>query len=438
MLFLIPFQDCHIIRITAIFVKENGHENHNRSVCLFVYFSRIFRNLLHICISLLYNGGTLSCRLGREPSEAGVFMNILSNSVLTVHTDRLRRNISSIARRLPQGSSIIAVLKGDAYGLGLVPCAKVLDPLPEVRMFAVAHVSEGLALREAGIQKDILVMAPALREQWAACTEAGLTLSVGRLGMVSGLAALGRSFRVQLKLETGLNRVGLLPDELPLLIEELSMAGDAVRVEGVYSHFSRGSDAALCRAQFEVFQAGTAALKDAGVSVPMRHISSSESSELFPEYDLDAVRLGRRLFMDNPVPNGSVEEVMEWKTRVLDIRCREGGDTVGYENKRLGEGERWIADIGAGYGDGFPLGLAEKQGCVLIGGQRCPVITVCMDQTLVDVTDVECCVGDEVTIFGTDEFGNTLTSQEQALVYGGNEGCSITAGLMPRVYREYL
>jgi len=362
-------------------------------------------------------------------------MNLLCNSTLTVHTDRLCRNIESINGQLSKGSSIIAVLKCDAYGLGLVPCAKVAEPL--VRMFAVAHPAEGLALRAAGITKDILVMAPCAPCQWEAAADAGLTLSVGRLGMIPELDRLGKPVKLQLKLETGLHRTGLLPEELSAAAAELAAAGDGVKVTGVYSHFSSGSDAALCRQQFEAFQSGVSLLKQAGVPVPMQHISSSESSEHFPEYDLDAVRLGRRLFMDKPVPNGSVEEVMEWKTRILDLRCRNSAEAVGYDRAVLTSSRR-IADIGVGYGDGFPLGLMEQGGTVLIGGKACPIVSVCMDQTLVDVTGVNCKIGDTVTIFGTDEFGNTVTSQQQAAVYGGNEGCSITSALNPRVFREYV
>jgi len=365
-------------------------------------------------------------------------MHPIHNSTLTVHTDRLRRNIASVSAQLRPGCSIIAVLKCDAYGLGLVPCAKVLSPLPAVSMFAVAHPAEGLALREAGITKPVLVMAPALPTQLRAAADAGLTLTVGRPGMLPALAGLGKPVHVQIKIETGLHRTGFVPEELPALIAELQAAGSAIIVDGVYSHFSSSSDASLCAKQFALYEACVAQLEQAGVSVPLRHICASESSELFPRYHLDAVRLGRRLFMDNLTPNGTVEEVMEWKTRILDLRPRPAGAVIGYNGALTAQSGCLIADIGVGYGDGLPLGLAEQGGRVLIGGRLCPIVSACMDQTLVDVTGVPCAVGDTVTIFGTDEYGNTLTSQGQSAVYGGNEGCSITSALSPRVYREYI
>lgn len=365
-------------------------------------------------------------------------MNHLHNSTLTIYSDRLRRNVSSVYSGLEPGCSVIAVLKCDAYGLGLVPCARILEDMPQVGMFAVAHAAEGIALRAAGIGKGILVMAPSLPGQWKTAVEAGLTLTVGNLGIIPALAGLGMPVHIQIKLETGLNRTGFTAPELPVLVDELRSAGSAVIVDGAYSHFSSGCDSTLCRLQYEAFISGTEYLRQAGITIPMRHISASESSENFPEYNLDAVRLGRRLFMDNPVPRGNIDEVMELKTHILDIRSRSAGDIIGYGGTLTAGNGCIIADIGVGYGDGLPTALAKHGGTVLIGGKRCSIVYICMDQTLVDVTDVECAVGDIVTIFGTDEHGNTLTSQAQALVYGGNEGCSITAALSPRVYREYI
>ena len=365
-------------------------------------------------------------------------MDIPYNSCLMTDLSLLRENVRSIRRTLSPETEIIPVLKDDAYGLGLVPVAKALEEENCVRRFAVAHVSEGLLLREVGIRRNILVIGLPLPSQLVPAAEAGLTLTVGRLGLIPLLKRMERPIRVQLKLDVGLHRIGIRPEELDDLIRELRDAGEQVIVEGVFSHFSAAKEDGAYRAQYEAFLRGVRYLEDAGVPVPMRHICDSAASELFPQSALDAVSLGRRLYMDHPtMPTGTVREVVTWRAYISDIRERSAGDALGYGGDYILPKNARIAALSVGYGDGLDPRMGKLRAPVLIGGKRCPVLAVFMDQALVDVSDTDCEIGDAVTVFGYDGKGGFLSSQELALLIGANEGCGLTAALSSRVKRVY-
>ena len=255
----------------------------------------------------------------------------MNNSYIEVDMQTLRENMASIASTLTPGTGIIPVLKDNAYGLGLVPVARVLEPLDCVRCFSVSHVSEGLELRRGGISKGILVMNSAL----------------------------------------------------PFQLE----AGDDIVVDGVFSHFSAPESLERDEEEYARFLEGIAQLESAGVQIPFKHISCSAASERYPKFDMDAVRIGRRLYMDAPdEPLGTIKELASWRSYVAAVH----------------------------------------------------EIAVFMDQCLVDVTGIDGVPGDEVTIFGYDGHGGYISSQSQALLTDALEGCGITSGLSTRVARVYV
>ncbi|MBR4579584.1 MAG: alanine racemase [Oscillospiraceae bacterium] len=362
------------------------------------------------------------------------------NSYLSVDTAILRENVRRILEKVPQ---LIPVIKDDAYGLGLVPIAGILCGFEEIRTLAVAHVSEGLALRRAGIDREVLVMGGVLPFQEAALVEAGLTAAVSRPGMVTELAALareqGRRCRVQIKIDTGLHRIGLAVEELDGLIRELDTAGEWVEITGAFSHFSAAEDLARDTEEYGLFLAGVRKLESAGFSIPLRHMACSATSEYWQQFDLDAVRCGRRMYMDNPIrPDGTVTECVSWRSYITHIAHRRAGERIGYGSGRILLRDSVIATLGVGYGDGLNQALFAVDGPVLIGGQRCTLLSCCMDQCMADVTGVDCAVGDEATFFGTDGRGNFLSAQEVASLVGGDEGCGLTSALSPRVARLYI
>lgn len=366
-----------------------------------------------------------------------------SNSYLEADLGCLRRNAQSVLGQLPPGVGMIPVLKDDAYGLGLARVGTALAGLPGIGVLAVAHVAEGIALRQAGVQNEILVMGGMPTFLLPQAAQHGLTLPVWRAGWVPLLGQqakrLGAPLRAEIKIETGLHRIGVLPGaELDALLAELAAWRDWVQVSGAFTHFANTGDAALTETQAQRFLAGVAQLENNGIKVPRRHISGSAAFELYPQYHLDAVRIGRRLYMDNPTqPLGGIEEVPSWRSWVTAVRTLPAGATLGYGGGHRLPGETQVATVGVGYGDGLDQRLAHAQAPVLVRGQRARLLACCMDQCFVDVTGLGCRPDDEVTFFGRDGRGGFLSSQEVALLVGGDEGCGLTAALSPRVARVY-
>ena len=370
-------------------------------------------------------------------------MNISNhNSYLLVNRGFLRQNAQTVISRLGRVTSLIPVLKDDAYGLGLVPVAQALCDNPAIRTIAVAHVSEGLELREAGIDREVLVMGGALPFQMEAAVEAGLTLACGHAGFVTELSAaaarIGKRAKGQIKIDTGLHRIGFEPMELAGLIGELRHCGEQLEITGVFSHFSDVADEALNIKEYDTFLKAIDYLKEHGITIPMCHMACSASSENWPQFNMDAVRCGRRLYMDSPVkPDGSIREVASFRAFITQVKKRREGEKLGYGGTITLERETLVATVGVGYGDGLNQELFHIHAPVLAGGRRCPMLCCCMDQCMIDVTGTDCRVGDEVTFFGYDEQGNFLSSQEIAAMVNHDEGCGLTSALSPRVKRIY-
>ncbi len=362
------------------------------------------------------------------------------SACLTVDLDAIRQNAQIIAQ-MANSAKLIPVLKADAYGLGMVPVAKALQTLSAVSCFAVARIQEGIQLQQAGILRSVLVLGAVLPQQMDEAISAGLILSVGRVSDILAIAdcsrRLKRSTSVHIKFDTGLCRRGIKTDELPALIDALAACSDVIRIKGAYSHFANPEDAARCTAQYRAFLALTDRMSAAGFSIPMRHICDSAASERYPEFALDAVRIGRRLAWDAPAsPLGTVREAATLRSVITDIRARKKGDCLGYGTGVPLQKDSMIASVGIGYGDGLPALIAGRLS-VRCCGSNCPILCCFMDQLLVDVTSCDARIGDPVTIFGYDETGVLLSAQKQAQACGALEGCGLTTALLPRVEREY-
>lgn len=366
----------------------------------------------------------------------------LNNSYLEIDTGVLMDNARAILKSLG-GAALIPVLKDNAYGLGMTRIAALLCTLPEIRCIAVSHVSEGLELRRAGIDREVLIMSAALPFQLEAAVEADLTLTCARPGFASELAEAarraGKRAKMQIKIDSGLHRIGLEPEELDAFLEEWRQHGTALEITGVYSHFSDAENAALDAQQFGLFEAASQKLKDAGVPVPMRHMSNSAAAELYPQFHLDAVRIGRRLFMDRTTELlGDVHEAASFRGYITSLKQRHPGDQLGYGGAVTLTADTLVATVGTGYGDGLNQDLFRVQAPVLVNGKHGRLLACCMDQCMADVTGIDCAVGDEITFFGYDRQGNFLSAQRQASLVNNDEGCGLTSALSPRVQRVYL
>ena len=217
-----------------------------------------------------------------------------------------------------------------------------------------------------------------------------------------------------------------------------------VRTMGVFSHFSTGEtkESPTAYRQFQLYQQALAQLQAAGIDPPQKHMCNSGGSDWFRASFCNAVRIGRRLYMDNqaepltPGTPGAVQEACSWRASVTNLRVVEAGDTVGYDAAWTAPRRTRVATVCVGYGDGLYYPLAEAGGPLLVGEQRARLLATCMDQCFVDVTDIPCRAGDEVTFFGQSSGGAAMPIQELGK-FMHVEGVYFYSFLSPRVARVY-
>ena len=388
------------------------------------------------------------CIAMNEPWSESAVTGSCYNSYLEINLTALRENYRSVKKSLGE-VSIIPVLKGDAYGLGAVTVARELLEEDNIKLFAVSQVREALELRAAGITTPIAVLGAVPDGQIPAAVAQNLQLAVFRpeaAELINQAAErFGKTIGIHLKIETGLNRLGAKPgEELAALLEFLRNL-EHVRLAGVFTHFIdaefQNSERAL--KQLELYRRAVEQIESAGFVIPLKHVCNSGASEWLREGFYDAVRLGRRLYMDNrdtPMKkgtDGAVEEIASWRATVVNVREVAPGETVGYDSVFTASRPAKIADICIGYGDGLCPELVAAKSEALINGRKAPYIGICMDQSFLDVTGIDCQIGDEVTVFGYASDGGYISSQALAGEIG-QEGCYFTDLLRHSVERRYI
>lgn len=371
------------------------------------------------------------------------------NSYLEVDLQTVQANFNSILSTLPEGTELIPVVKCDAYGIGALPVARALAATGKVKTIALAQIGEAVELRQAGFDQRLLAMSGFPEWQIPLALENDITLTVFRPETAALINAeaekQGKTAEVQIKIETGLNRIGARPgDELSALAEALKQMKN-ILVTGAFTHFVEGEipGSELCLRQFELYMQAVGQLEAAGISIPMRHICNSGASDWYTGAYLDAVRIGRRLYMDSrdhplsPGTPGAIEEAVSWRTSIINLRTVQPGETVGYDRIFTAQRPTKVATICIGYGDGLYQQFVQAKSPVLVNGDEARYIGICMDQSFLDVTGIDCAIGDEVTIFGRSSNGAVLSAQRLAATVE-HEGVYFTSLLTPRVERKYI
>lgn len=329
-----------------------------------------------------------------------------------IHMNAVAFNFEKMKDHLEDGKKIIAVVKADGYGHGAVPVAELIEEKDYIWGFAVAAVEEGMALREAGISKPILVLGYSFEEDYTTMAANGMRPAVFTWEMACAFdeaaRKLGICAPVHLAVDTGMSRIGFADtDESIEMAVKISQL-EHLQIEGVFTHFSKADelDKTYTMMQLERFTQFCDQLESHGLHSFMRHCANSAGILEIPEAHLDLVRAGITIYGLYPSDEVSREmplrPAMELKSHIICLKEIQAGTSVSYGGTFVAEQPMRIATIPVGYADGYPRSLSSK-GFVLIRGKRAPIIgRVCMDQFMVDVTQIEAELLDEVTLLGRD------------------------------------
>ena len=341
-----------------------------------------------------------------------------------ISLEAIGHNIREVKKRLPEGVKLLGVVKANAYGHGAVPVASYLEN--QVDYFATATIEEAVELRENGISAPILILGYVSPSQYGDLVEYDITQTIDSYAQALALekeaARQNRKAKAHLAVDTGMTRIGFQVTEHDA--DEAAKIADLphIELEGMFTHFSCADqeDKTYCSMQMEKYDKMTALLAERGVTIPLRHICNSAGIMEFDDHRFEMVRSGIITYGIYPSEEVKKERLdlipaLSWKSHVIHVKEVGPGIGVSYGATYVTEKPMTrIATVSAGYADGYPRALSN-QGCVLIHGKKAPIIgRICMDQMMVDVTDIpDVQVEEVVTLVGTDG-DETITIEEIA------------------------
>lgn len=363
-----------------------------------------------------------------------------------INISNLLHNLGEVRRRIAPSCKILAVVKANAYGHGIEKVSLAFQD-SGVDMLGVAHVEEGIRLREAGIHTGILVLGGVNEDYSADIVKWRLTPVVYTESLVNALSKAaseaGVVLPVHIKVDTGMRRIGIEPESTPAFVENI-FRNKSLFIEGIMTHFAEADlqDKEFANEQLEIFLSVCGMLKAKGINIPLRHTANSAAVIDLEKSHLDMVRPGIMLYGYLPSPSFStgidLKSVMTLKSRISHIKKVPKDTGISYGRTFVTKRETIVATILAGYADGFSRSLSNI-GEVIVKGKKAPVIgRVCMDMTMIDVTDIpDLCNGDEVIIMGGGEGENRITADDIAM-WRGTISYEVLCGIGERVERVYL
>lgn len=355
-----------------------------------------------------------------------------------VDLDALAFNLRSMKAHITPGTEIMAVVKSNGYGHGAVMSGKTALDAGAERL-AVHRVEEGLELREAGIEAPILLMGYAPVATVSLIVDYRLTPTVTTVEFARALNTYAgkHPVPVHIKVDTGMSRHGLFPEEVPDFIGALREF-DAIAVEGLFSHFATADEAddSFAREQLSRFETLVKNLTAEQICPPLVHMCNSAAALRFPDAHFKAVRPGVAFY--GMAPSGEftlpfpLQPVLSLKSRIVRVKTLAPGSCIGYGCTHITKEEKTVALVPVGYGDGYHR-IISNRGAVLVDGRRAPILgRVSMDQITVDVTGIPgIALEDEVTLIGEGITADEVASWSETINY------EITTSLSPRVARVY-
>ncbi len=367
-----------------------------------------------------------------------------------VDLDAIWENVVHMKENIAENTKILAVIKTDGYGHGGVPIAKMLEQLDFMFGYAAATYEEAHVLREAGVKKPVLILGYTFPYCYENLIREEIRPAVYRRDTVEELAAaaarVGQKAKVHIKVDTGMGRIGITPDEEGLEFVKFLMEHPELEVEGIFTHFAKSDEADKTSAnhQLELFQNFIDRIQaEAGLTIPIRHCSNSAAILEMPQANMDMVRAGITTYGLYPSEEVSKDVVplqaaMSLYSHIIYCKTIHAGQSVSYGGLFTATKDTRVATIPVGYGDGYPRSLSGK-GYVLIHGKKAPILgRVCMDQFMVDITEIPGAMeGDRVTLLGADG-AERITAEELGELSGrfNYEFVCVLGKRVPRVYRR--
>lgn len=362
-----------------------------------------------------------------------------------IDLNSIRHNLATLKYRLGDKTKLCAVVKANAYGHGAVPVAWAAATAG-ADYLAVAFTQEGVELREAGLNIPILILGTLDPDSLSEVVRYDMDQAVytaEQLRLIDKEAtAQHKKARVQIKIDTGMCRIGVAPGDCEVLAKAILKCKN-VEITGAFSHFATADeeDKTFSHKQFTQFKKAVRLLEKAGVKIPLKHICNSAGGEELPEYRLDMVRQGITLYGllpgDYRDEYAYLQPAMRIYTKIVYVKEVPKGATIGYGRTFTAPKKMKVATVPVGYADGYPRSLSNK-GYMMVRDCKVPVIgRVCMDQLMLDVSSLpDVAVGDEVLVAG----GKDLP-MEQIAQWANTVNyeiiCGINSKRVSRIYKGF-
>ena len=361
-------------------------------------------------------------------------------TVLEVNLAAMTHNISYFRRHLPKNHKLVAMVKASSYGAGDVEVAQLLQH-QGINYLAVAFADEGITLREKGITMPIVVLnadAGSFDKMVSYSLEPEIYSFTSLKEFSRSVERYGHSsYPIHLKLDTGMHRLGFVEEDMAQLIDMLKV-NRYVKVASIFAHLACADmpeQDEYTRGQIELFDKLSTMVANSLPYKVLRHTANSAAIERFPEAAFDMCRLGLGLYGYGYCHNEELQVVSTLRSRVVQLRCRKAGESIGYARSQVLERDSLIATIPVGYADGLDRHLGSGAWSMLVAGKPAPIVgRVCMDSCMIDVTDIEGVhEGSEVLIFSANQ-GNTAEDMARVLGTIPYEIISTVASRVKRVY----
>ena len=362
-----------------------------------------------------------------------------------IDLDAIEYNIDSVLKKINGKAKLLAVIKADAYGHGAVEIGKLLEERCD--FFGVACVEEAVELINAGIKKPVLILGYVFEEQYDIVVKNDIRIPIFSYESAKALSdeavKQGKEIPFHFCIDTGLSRIGFQVNEESADICKKITRLPNIKAEGLFSHFATADEKDLTKAkrQRELYEKFVSLLSDRGIEIPIKHLNNSAGIMVFDRL-FDMVRSGiitYGLYPSEEVDKTllDIKPAMEWKARITHVKTLSAGREISYGGTFKTEKDTVVATVPVGYADGYPRCLSNL-GKVIVNGKYASIIgRVCMDQFMIDVTDIpDVRVGDTVTLVGRD--GNAVLTMEEVSLLAHSFNYELPCRVSRRVPRVYI